>query len=59
MQFVDVSANPLERLFKLATVQLHTAAAASDARVPGLEPGEAAGLRDRLTALGEIGKEGL
>jgi uncharacterized protein len=59
MQFVDVSANPLERLFKLATVQLHTAAAASDARVPGLEPGEAARLRDRLTALGEIGKEGL
>jgi uncharacterized protein len=59
MQFVDVSANWLERLFHLATVQLHTAAAASDARVPGLEPAEAARLRDRLTALGEIGKEGL
>lgn len=59
MQFVDVSAGPLERLFTLATVQLHTAAAASDARVPGLEPAEAARLRDRLTALGEIGKEGL
>jgi membrane protein YdbS with pleckstrin-like domain len=59
MQFVDVSAGPLERAFNLATVQLHTAAAASDARVPGLEPAEAARLRDRLTALGEIGKEGL
>jgi membrane protein YdbS with pleckstrin-like domain len=59
MQFVDVSAGPLERLFNLATVQLHTAAAASDARVPGLEPAEAARLRDRLTALGEIGTEGL
>lgn len=59
MQFVDVSAGPLERMFNLATVQLHTAAAASDARVPGLEPAEAARLRDRLTALGEIGKEGL
>jgi uncharacterized protein len=59
MQFVDVSAGPLERIFNLATVQLHTAAAASDARVPGLEPAEAARLRDRLTALGEIGKEGL
>ncbi|EWM68758.1 LOW QUALITY PROTEIN: integral membrane protein, partial [Micromonospora sp. M42] len=35
MQFVDVSAGPLERAFDLATVQLHTAAAASDARVPG------------------------
>ncbi|MCP2328152.1 hypothetical protein HDA40_006659 [Hamadaea flava] len=59
MQFVDVSAGPLERLFGLATVQLHTAAAASDARVPGLLPAEAARLRDRLTALGEIRKEGL
>ncbi|NUR72933.1 MAG: PH domain-containing protein [Hamadaea sp.] len=59
MQFVDVSAGPLERLFGLATVQLHTAAAASDARVPGLVPAEAARLRDRLTALGEIRTEGL
>ncbi len=59
MQFVDVSAGPLERMFGLATVQLHTAAAASDARVPGLDPAEAARLRDRLTTLGEIGKEGL
>lgn len=59
MQFVDVSAGPLERMFNLATVQLHTAAAATDARVPGLAPAEAARLRDRLTALGEIGKEGL
>ena len=39
MQFVDVSAGPLERAFDLATVQLHTAAAASDARIPGLRPG--------------------
>ncbi|MEH1101170.1 PH domain-containing protein [Micromonospora sp. CPCC 205561] len=59
MQFVDVSAGPLERAFKLATVQLHTAAAASDARVPGLRPAEASRLRDRLTALGEDRAEGL
>ncbi|MFG2050308.1 PH domain-containing protein [Micromonospora sp. NPDC048935] len=59
MQFVDVSAGPLERAFDLATVQLHTAAAASDARVPGLRPAEAARLRDRLTALGEDRAEGL
>ncbi|MFD0821567.1 PH domain-containing protein, partial [Micromonospora zhanjiangensis] len=44
MQFVDVSAGPLERAFDLATVQLHTAAAASDARVPGLRPAEASRL---------------
>jgi membrane protein YdbS with pleckstrin-like domain len=59
MQFVDVSAGPLERAFRLATVQLHTAAAASDARVPGLAPAEASRLRDRLTALGEDRAEGL
>jgi membrane protein YdbS with pleckstrin-like domain len=59
MQFVDVSAGPLERLFDLATVQLHTAAAASDARVPGLRPAEASRLRDRLTALGRDRAAGL
>jgi membrane protein YdbS with pleckstrin-like domain len=59
MQFVDVTAGPLERAFGLATVQLHTAAAATDARVPGLDTGEASRLRDRLTALGEDRAEGL
>ncbi|MDQ7904287.1 PH domain-containing protein [Phytohabitans sp. ZYX-F-186] len=59
MQFVDVTAGPLERAFGLATVQLHTAAAASDAKIPGLPPDEASRLRDRLTALGEDRAEGL
>jgi membrane protein YdbS with pleckstrin-like domain len=53
MQFVEVTAGPIERLFGLSTVKLHTAAAASDARIPGLEQAEAARLRDRLTELGE------
>ncbi len=53
MQFVEVTAGPVERLFRLSTVKLHTAAAASDARIPGLERVEAARLRDRLTELGE------
>jgi uncharacterized protein len=53
MQFVEVTAGPVERLFGLSTVKLHTAAAASDARIPGLEQDEAARLRDRLTELGE------
>ncbi len=53
MQFVEVTAGPIERLFQLSTVKLHTAAAASDARIPGLEQAEAARLRDRLTDLGE------
>jgi membrane protein YdbS with pleckstrin-like domain len=53
MQFIEVTAGPIERLFRLSTVKLHTAAAASDARIPGLDPDEAARLRDRLTDLGE------
>jgi uncharacterized protein len=59
MQFVDVSAGPLERAFGLATVELHTAAAGSDARIPGLLGPEAARLRDRLAALGKTREEGL
>jgi uncharacterized protein len=59
MQFIDVSAGPMDRLFGLATVQLHTAAAASDARIPGLEQAEADRLRDRLASLGEAQATGL
>jgi len=59
MQFVEITAGPVERLFGLATVKLHTAAAASDARIPGLDPAEAARLRDRLAALGEAKAAGL
>jgi membrane protein YdbS with pleckstrin-like domain len=59
MQFVDVTAGPLERAFGLATVRLHTAAAASDARIPGLANDEAARLRDRLAELGEAQAAGL
>ena len=59
MQFVDVTAGPLERRFGIATVQLHTAAAATDARIPGVPPDEAARLRDRLSALGEARSAGL
>jgi membrane protein YdbS with pleckstrin-like domain len=59
MQFVDVTAGPVERAYRLATLKLHTAAAASDARIPGLERDEAARLRDRLAALGEAKAAGL
>src|ERR1700686_930118 len=59
MQFVEITSGPVERLFGLATVKLHTAAAASDARIPGLDPEEAARLRDRLAALGEAKAAGL
>jgi membrane protein YdbS with pleckstrin-like domain len=59
MQFVDVTAGPLERIFGLATVRLHTAAAASDARIPGLAAEDAGRLRDQLSSLGESRLAGL
>lgn len=59
MQFIDVSAGPVDRVFGLATVQLHTAAAASDARIPGLLLTDAQQLRDRLAGLGEARASGL
>ena len=59
MQYVDVTAGPLARRYGLATVTLHTAAAATDASVPGLRAAEAARLRDRLAALGEARQAGV
>ena len=59
MQYVDVTAGPLDRRLGLATVTLHTAAAATDASVPGLLADEAARLRDRLAALGEARQAGV
>ncbi|MFE4698132.1 PH domain-containing protein [Streptomyces sp. NPDC056738] len=59
MQLVEVTSGPLERHFGLASVQLHTAAAATDACIPGLDPAEAERLRDRLTELGEARSAGL
>jgi membrane protein YdbS with pleckstrin-like domain len=59
MQFVDITAGPFDRIFGLATVRMHTAAAASDARIPGLITAEAARLRDTLAALGEAKAAGL
>ncbi|MFK4065025.1 PH domain-containing protein [Streptomyces sp. NPDC029674] len=59
MQLVEVTSGPVERRFGLASVQLHTAAAATDARIPGLLPEEAERLRDRLTELGEARSAGL
>ncbi len=59
MQFVDVKQGPLARALGVSTVQLHTAAAATDARIPFVPDAEATRLRDRLTALGEAHAAGL
>lgn len=59
MQLVDLTAGPLHRALGLTTVQLHTAAATTDASIPGLTPDIAAGLRDRLARRGEQRSAGL
>ena len=59
MQFVDVVSGPLARRLGFARVVLHTAAAASDAALPGLPVARAQQLRDRLVALGEARQAGL
>lgn len=59
MQLIEVTAGPVDRMFGLATVQLHTASASTDARIPGLAASEAQRLRDRLAALGEARAAGL
>jgi uncharacterized protein len=59
MQFVDVTAGLLERWMGIATVRMHTAAAATDAEIPGLPAAEAALLRDRLAQKGEERSMGL
>jgi hypothetical protein len=59
MQLVDITAGPIDRSLGVSTVQLHTAAASTNATIPGLPPDEAAGLRDRLAARGEQRSAGL
>ncbi|WP_233526412.1 PH domain-containing protein [Actinomadura spongiicola] len=59
MQFVDVTAGLLERWMGIATVRMHTAAAATDATIPGLPAAEASRLRDRLARKGEERSMGL
>lgn len=59
LQYVDVTAGPVARLFGIAQVRLHTASASTDASIPGLAPEEAARLRDRLTERGQARLVGL
>jgi membrane protein YdbS with pleckstrin-like domain len=59
MQLVDLNAGPVHRWLAITTVQLHTAAATTDASIPGLTPPVAADLRDRLARRGEQRSAGL
>jgi membrane protein YdbS with pleckstrin-like domain len=59
MQLVDLATSPIGRRFGIASVQLHTAAATSHARIHGLPVEEAEGLRQRLVQRGQAHAEGL
>ena len=59
MQFVEVTAGPLQQAFRLSTVRLNTASPRSRGRIVGVTPREAARLRDRLTELGQTRSSGL
>lgn len=59
MQYVDVTAGPLERWRGIARVRLFTASSETAATVPGVEAEEARRLRNRLTDLGEARDGGL
>lgn len=59
MQFVDVTAGPIDRWCGIAAVKLHTASVHTDAHIAGLAPAEAARLRDRLASRGEAQLAGL
>jgi len=53
LQHVDIERGPVERMFGLASLILHTAGTHSaNIRIPGLEAAEAARLRDRLIEIG-------
>jgi uncharacterized protein len=53
LQHVDIERGPLERMFGLAALILHTAGTHSaNIRIPGLESSEATRLRDHLIEIG-------
>jgi uncharacterized protein len=51
LQFVDTRQGPLDRLFGLSQLVVHTAALGTSARLPGLDAAEAERLRERLARL--------
>jgi uncharacterized protein len=51
LQFVDTRQGPLDRLFGLSQLVVHTAALGTAARLPGLDAAEAERLRERLARL--------
>ncbi len=59
VQYVDVTAGPLERAYGIAKVSLHTASSSTSAVIPGVPADDAVRLRDRLTELGKTRGSGI
>ncbi|GAA1802953.1 PH domain-containing protein [Nesterenkonia flava] len=59
LQYVDIEAGPIMRRFGICTVQLKTASASTDAKIPGVRREEGARLRDELSARGQARLAGL
>jgi membrane protein YdbS with pleckstrin-like domain len=59
MQVIEVRSDPVSNWLGVATVQLVTASASTDAKIPGLPTDVARDLRDRLAAKGEAAAAGL
>lgn len=59
MQYVEIKTGPVLNAFGLATITLHTAAAATNAQLPGIAREEADRLREQLTRRGEEHMVGL
>lgn len=59
MQLVDVQRGPIMRMCGLASVKLVTAAASTEAELPGLPLADAEALRDHLVRVAESRRAGL
>ncbi|NHB85358.1 PH domain-containing protein [Tessaracoccus sp. HDW20] len=59
MQLVEVASGPIEQRFGLSTVQMITSSTEGTVSIPGLSCVDAAALRDRLIARGELQQAGI
>ena len=59
MQLVQLHSGPIDRVFKLATVEMITSSSQGSITIPGLAPDDAAALRDRLIRRGETQQAGI
>ncbi|MHA6512872.1 PH domain-containing protein [Tessaracoccus sp. Z1128] len=59
MQLVQLHSGPIDRAFRLATVEMITSSTQGSISIPGLAPADAAALRDRLIQRGETQQAGI